>query len=261
MTFPADPTPQPIDPTRADALNPLAENPSASDQWDLDEDPQNAPGEAPAKLTPQPATARPQAAAAPVANSPLPSQHPSAPRFSRAEKLSLAIFVALLLVAAVWMLRMLADNVPVSTATAVRFPVAGSLTTLTNVESFWRRPVTTGPSPDRFRLGARLLPVARITLDPSSASGALRIFFRNPAGESVGDPTTLAFANGRFSATGTPVADITATDGFHEDGMHAAYLAGQSAPWMLDLREAASTNAPADEFTPLLQLPISPERR
>jgi len=253
MTFPADSTPEPTDPTRSTDVDPLAENPAASHHWDLDEDSAAAPVQLPITFAPQPIiAAQPTSLEVPYL----------APRLTRREKLALAVFVALLLAVAIWMLRTLAQHVPTTHTSdlAVRYPVAGSHATLASVETFWRPPVTTGPAQDRFRQGARLLPVARITLDASSGSGALRVFFRNETGSTVGDPTTLAFANGRFN-NGSAVADITASDGFHEDGMHAAYLADQSAPWVLDLREGPSPTAPADEFKPLLEIPISADRR
>jgi hypothetical protein len=255
MTFPADPPPQPTDPAGSADGDPLGEN------WDLDEDSAAAPVDLPATLAPQPSSAAPQPALA-AATPTSPAQSLLASRLTRGEKLALAFSAALLLVVAIWMLRMLAQHVPTTHTSdlAVRYPVAGSHATLASVETFWRPPVTSGPAQDRFRQGARLLPVARITLDASSGSGALRVFFRNQTGATVGDPTTLAFANGRFD-NATAVADIIATDGFREDAMHAAYLADQSAPWMLDLREGPSPTARAEEFKPLLEIPISADRR
>jgi hypothetical protein len=258
MNFPTDPLPGPI---AAHGAKPGTggpqEIPSPDGFWELDDEsavpaaqpPAPAPPAANPEMPPTPAPAEPPA--------------PGSPRSTRAEKFALGGFAALLLAAATWMLLMLAHHVPTTDAAAraIRFPFAGKLATVAIVETFWRAPVTTGSSPDRFRQGARLLPVARITLDPASASGALRIFFRNEAGEIVGDPTTLTFLNGCFATTGTAVVDVTATDGFRDEAMYAVYRARQSAPWMLVLLEAPAAGAPARDFRPLLDIPISTDRR
>jgi len=253
MNFPTDPTPGPID---AQGPNPGSDGsreiPSADGFWELDEDSATAP----AGLPPAPTTA-------PTAPAPADSPATGTIRPSRSEKFALGGFAALLLAAATWMLLMLAHNVPTTDADdlSVRFPVAGKCATLARVETFWRHPVTTGNSPDRFRHGARLLPVARIALDPASGSGALRVFFRDENGETIGDPTTLTFLNGRFPDSDSALIDVVATDGFRDEATYAAYRAGHSATWMLVLLEAPTAAAPAREFHPLLDVPISPERR
>jgi hypothetical protein len=169
----------------------------------------------------------------------------------------------LLLLVAVWVVRMLAAHVPTmnSAELGANYPHAGTHATLAGVQTHWRAPVSSGPNKDRFRQGALLLPVARITLAQRSGSGALRVFFRDSNGEIVGDPTTVAFADGRFATTNSEVIEIVATDGFRQEGLHAAYVAGQGGAWMLEMREAATVDAGAGAFTVLLETPISPQRR
>lgn len=259
MSQPTAPTPPPGD-----------SDGDAAHAWDIDDEPSAgpaaqaaSPNQATPAATPAPA---PPILAEPAEPAPQPTPGP-APGAARAtttgEKAALAVLGLVLLLSAAWLVRMVAVHVPTydSAAQAASFPLAGGHATLADVQTYWREPVTSGPQADRFRPGVLMLPCAQLTLAPRQGAGALRVFFHDSEGQIVGDPTTLAIRDGAFIANGSPSITITATDGFRDHGQHTAYLAKQIDAWHLSIREAPTAEAPASQFTPLLEIPISPERR
>jgi hypothetical protein len=134
----------------------------------------------------------------------------------------------------------------------VVYPVRGSHLTITKLVTYWRAPVTTGDQREIVRRGVVLIPVVELTV--SGGPGAVRVLFNNEQGKKSGDPITRA-VNGETTLV------IPATDGFEDISMHAAYRTNLSKPWVIQVSEAASENAPGVEFKALLKTPISPEKR
>lgn len=137
-------------------------------------------------------------------------------------------------------------------AKANDFPIKGGKFTVNSATSYWRAPVTGGPSPDMFRRGTRLLPV--LELNVSGGPGAVRVLFRNDDRSVVGDMVTRAIRDGS-SLT------IPATAGFDDPGMHAAYRTGESKPWTIEVFEAPSEDAAGKDFKKLFEMNISTELR
>lgn len=128
------------------------------------------------------------------------------------------------------------------------YPVRGSHLTVTKLVSYWRQPLAT----ETVRRGVVLIPVVELTV--SGGPGAIRVVFANEHGKETGDLITRA-VNGEATLV------IPATDGFEDVSMHAAYRADLSKPWLLQISEAPSAGATRAEFKPLLNEPISPEKR
>ncbi len=132
------------------------------------------------------------------------------------------------------------------------FPVEGRHLTIRSADSFWRAPVSEGKDAETFRRGTQLLPVVELT--SSGSPGAVRVIFRDQDGRGAGDVVTLAIK------PGVPL-QIAATAGFEDVGMHAAYRAGQSEPWTIEVFEAPSETAPNSDFKKLFEIDISTDRR
>jgi len=130
-----------------------------------------------------------------------------------------------------------------------KFPVKGERITIEAAQSFWRAPVV---GSDTFRRGTELLPVASITTRGGPA--ALRVFFRDSAGQVVGDAVN-------HSVGGAGTFEVAATAGFEESWMHDTYRTARDKPWTIELLEGPSQAAPAGDFKTLLEMKISPERR
>jgi len=175
-------------------------------------------------------------------------------RLSKAERIGLVSLLVLLLAGGIFALVVSSKNLPTETerAAAKDFPIAGSKVTVDSAVSYWRAPITDGPSPETFRRGTRLLPV--LDLKISKGSGAVRVLFRNEERTVVGDAVTRA-----IHGPGNVV--IAATAGFDDLGMHAAYRTGGSKPWIIEVYEAASENAAGRDFQKLFEMNISTDRR
>lgn len=133
-------------------------------------------------------------------------------------------------------------------AKANDFPIQGKQFQIQSADTYWRAP----KSDDPVRRDTQLIPV--LAMDSSGGPAAIRVFFRNGDGEFVGDAVTRTLkSGGKF--------EIAATAGFDDVGMHAAYRAGQSKPWTIEILEAPSENSPATEFKKLFELHVSPDRR
>ena len=128
------------------------------------------------------------------------------------------------------------------------FPVQGQHFTLLSATSHWRAPRPT----DTARRGTQLLPV--LILKSSGGPAAIRVFFRNSAGELVGDAVTRSIKVGSEM-------EIVATAGFDDVGMHAAYRSGPSKSWTIEVFEAPTENSAGPEFKKLFVTNISTDRR
>ncbi len=201
---------------------------------------------------------------------PRPSPQPAArtapqrPRMNRREALGLATFGVVLLVAAIWVLTRFFSQVPMKSAfvEAPDFPVKGEHASLADATTFWREPVRDGATRDITRREVVMIPVLELELEPENSSGgALRVVFRNGQGEPVGDSITRSFSAGRFDASGNAKVTFPATDGFLDEGAFNAYRTGKGDPWMADVLEGPSVDAPASSFKKLAPIPVLPLRR
>lgn len=132
------------------------------------------------------------------------------------------------------------------------FPIKGTMVKVDSAASYWRPPITDGPSPETVRRGTKLLPVLELQI--SEGSGAIRVLFRDEERTVVGDAVTRV-----VRGSGTVI--VAATAGFDDLGMHAAYRTGGSKPWTIEVYEAASETSPGKDFQRLFEMNISTDRR
>jgi hypothetical protein len=171
-------------------------------------------------------------------------------KLSRLEKIGLiSLFGLLLAAAAVWATISL-KGLPatIEKAKLKDFPIIGKHLQITSAETFWRVPIADGKGRDFFRRGTVLLPVVKLSIG-KQASG-VRLIFRNSEGDLVGDVVTRAVDAGQ-------TVEISATAGFDDMGMHAAYQTCSEKPWTIEVYEAATANAAASDFKKLFELNIS----
>ena len=173
---------------------------------------------------------------------------------SKVEKIGIIALLAILAVAAVFSIIQFRKNIPVEPLIAekLELPVEGDLITITEAETYWREPVESGENPDVVRRGVKLIPAVRI--NATSVSGAVRVLFRNDEGSVVGDNITRRISGGERM-------EIAATDGFNDVGMHAAYRAGETESWTVEVLEGPSTNAPIKKFQLLFKTEVSADMR
>jgi len=176
---------------------------------------------------------------------------------SSTEKIALsaiaAIFIGLTIYGYIWLRGKNNDAV---TADTLELPVEGKHATITEFSTFWKSP---GKAPG-IKLGAVVVPAASITLSDDSNSGALRIYFRNATQDSIGDPITISFQNGKFE-NGTNTIEVSASDGFHLKGDFHAYQMDSSLAWKVDVLEAGSSSATGSGYTILFDTPVAPTMR
>ena len=131
---------------------------------------------------------------------------------------------------------------------AIDFPIVGKYLSIASATNFWREPKST----ETVRRGTQLVPV--LELSASGKPAAIRVLFRNSEGEVVGDAVT------RHIQPGAPL-QVTATAGFDDVGMHAAYRTGREKPWTIEILEASSENSVGSDYKKLFEMDVSPERR
>jgi hypothetical protein len=172
---------------------------------------------------------------------------------SAVERIGLALLVLLLLAGGAVILVFSNKHLPreAQRAKANDFPIKGQHLTVDSAVSYWREPITTGNDRDSVRRGTQLLPVLEITAHGGPA--AVRVYFRNEDHAVIGDAVTKTVRDG------TPMP-IPATAGFDDLGMHAAYRTGESKPWIIEVFEAPSENAPGNSFRKLFEMNISTDR-
>jgi hypothetical protein len=256
---------------RADHDGPLGSrsgrSPQSDEIGDLDEPRERLPHPAPAPAPqPEPAPApQPAAAATPPVTSSGSTTAPAIPRprIHRRDAINLAAFAFVLLLAAIWVLTRFFSLFEFKSQFVEMpdFPLKGQHASIGGADTFWREPVRSGEQRDFARREVAMIPVLELTLDPASSAGALLVIFRNGQGEPVGDAIRRSFRDGRFDASGNATITFPATDGFVEEGNYHAYRTGKGDPWMAEVLEGPSVDAPAGDFRPLAPIPVSPLRR
>ena len=177
---------------------------------------------------------------------------------SKAEKTAVLGVGACILLAAIWALTLFFSSIRTDTPDVdLDYPISGKVITIESATTYWRKP---NPETDRgIRPTAKLVPVANIKLE-SGQSGALRLLFRDDADDIIGDPITLTITDGRL-ADGSQEIRVYATDGFSDEGDHAAYVTEQITKWYVEVKEGPDANAPGDAFKELCRIPISKTRK
>ena len=173
--------------------------------------------------------------------------------YSKTEKLSVCILAAVLLLGGILSVIYFSNKVPTKPiiAEAIDFPVEGKRISITDAVSYWREPnIANG---DIVKRDTKLIPVLDISLTAKKPT-ALRIFFRNDTGDVVGDGVTR-------EVTGETKFSVPATAGFDDIGMHAAYRTGGSPPWFIQVYEGPDINASREQFSKVLEMEISTDRR
>lgn len=175
-------------------------------------------------------------------------------KLTKLEKTSMiAIVVALITTAALTILHFYKE-IPVGSEIAekISLPVEGEIISVSAFETYWRKPITQGETPDIVRGGVILIPTIKI--QASGKSGAIRVFFRDGEGDFVGDSTTLIISKNE-------TLTISATDGFTDKSMHASYRTGQTSRWIIQILEGPSIDAPIEKFETLFETEISTDIR
>ncbi len=181
------------------------------------------------------------------------SLHPHL-RLSKVERIGLILLLGLLVTGGVAAIVFSLNRLPTESARAKTndFPIKGAMIEVDSATSYWRAPITDGPSPEIVRRDTKLLPV--LDLQIRGGTGAVRVLFRDDNRTAVGDAVTHA-----VRGAGTLV--IPATAGFDDVGMHAAYRTGGSKPWTIEVYEAASETASGMDFKKVFEMNISTDRR
>jgi hypothetical protein len=185
-------------------------------------------------------------------------------RFERREAVGLAAFAVVLSLVAIWVLALFFSRLEFKSEfiEMPNFPTSGQHASVAAAETFWREPIRDGAGRDFARREAKMIPVLELTLEsPRSPGGALLVIFRNGEGEPIGDSIRRSFRSGTFDASGSSAMSFPATDGFVEEGAYQAYRTGRGRPWVAEVLEGPSVDAPADTFKPLATIPVSPLRR
>lgn len=170
---------------------------------------------------------------------------------SKSEKLGLIGFAVLLLAGILFFFANSINKLPEEERflTPGDLPIAGEKVSADEIKSYWREPDIAGG--ETVRHGTLLVPVVELGV---SGGGAVRVFFRDSDGATVGDGVTRT-VNGKSTIT------ITATAGFDDQGMFAAYRTGETKSWKIEVFEGSSIQAPGSEFKKLFEMPISTQRR
>lgn len=196
---------------------------------------------------------------APADQSPVPAALPISPLFSisplsKIEKIAIFLLCSALLLGAALTLIHFSSRVPTRPLIAdkVDFPVSGKIVSITAAGTYWRKPVTSGDNADVVRRDTQLIPVLKLNL--SSKSGVIRVFFRNEDGNVVGDAITRSVA-------GDSEITVSATAGFEDLGMHAAYRTGSGKRWVAQVFEAPSATASREDFRMVLEMEIDTQIR
>lgn len=185
-----------------------------------------------------------------------PRPNPGAPHrksFSRNEIIAMgSVLLTLMLLAGFYMISAL-GGLPraVDPYQKPALPAKGDHFEVSEVRTYWRVPVTTGPDADTVQRGTELMPM--VELVASGENAALRVQFRNSEGMAVGDPITR---NVRGSTTLT----IPSTAGLEDINTHNAYRTGLIEPWTVEILEASAGTTSGESFRSLITVPISPDR-
>ncbi len=178
---------------------------------------------------------------------------PSLSSFTKTERVAVFSLFGVLAVAAVLAIFYF-NRVPTRSLIAEKteFPAIGKLVEIRSAKTYWRKPITTGDNADTVRRGTALIPVVHLKL--SSKPCAIRVFFRDTDGIVIGDAITHA-------VSGEQDLVISATAGFDDIGMHAAYRTGEQEPWSIEVYEGPNRSADRKNFRIIVSLPISTDIR
>lgn len=173
---------------------------------------------------------------------------------TKIEKIGISVLVAILALTATLSIIHFSNRVPLKPLIAedLDLPIEGKVIKVTSVATFWREPITEGEDRDVVRRGVKLIPVIRMGIE--GKSGAIRVLFRNENGAVVGD-------NISRPVTKKASLEISATDGFNDIGMHAAYRTGESDRWVVQVLEGPTVNAPMDNFRIVFETEVSTDMR
>lgn len=179
---------------------------------------------------------------------------PSITSMNKMEKIAISCLFAALALGAILTLIHFSSRVPTRPLVTqeIDYPVSGEIVEITRAITYWRSPVTTGENADVVRRGTQLIPVLKMSI--GGKSGVIRVFFRNEDGIVIGDGITRA-------VKGEAEITVAATAGFEDVGMHTAYRTGDSLPWVVQVFEGPSANAPHEKFRKLLETEISTQIR
>ncbi len=186
---------------------------------------------------------------------------------SAVEKITLVTLAVALIGLGIWGYVFIYEknNLAVTEAT-LNLPIEGKYATVTKLSTFW---ISAGKSAG-IKLGVAVVPVAQITLDDESSSGALRVFFRDAEKNRVGDPITINFENGKFTApnkTNISITDsgstatVSATNGFQLESDFSAYQMDSTLTWKVHVLEADSSSAAGSSFEDLFNTGVEPKRQ
>ncbi len=194
------------------------------------------------------------------------SSVPKKTPLSMTEKIALSALAAILIGLAIWGYSFLYQKNFLEKESSLKLPAQGQYATVSKFSSFW----TSAGKSAGIRLGVAVVPAASITLDESSTSGALRVFFRNADNDRIGDPITLSFQNGKFTAPNSPhislsddgsTANISSSDGFSLEGDFHAYQMDESLAWKVHVLEAESAAAKGTSYKELFSTKMEPTRQ
>ena len=173
------------------------------------------------------------------------------------EKVTLAALAAVMIGLLVWSCIWLSGrNKIANTREKVELPVVGQQATITALSTFW----VTSKNSQGVNREAVVLPAITITLDEiASKNGALRLFFKNADDKSIGDPISLSFENGKFSNDSNTI-EVSASDGFRQEGQFHAYQVDEAKPWRVLILEAPSADSLGTEFIELIDAPVDARR-
>lgn len=181
---------------------------------------------------------------------------PLAPKLNlnRIERISLGTLAALILIGGGMFYFNTISRIPAPTelTQSKDFPISGNKLTILSAVTYWREPITSGENADKVRRDTVLVPV--VDLASSGGPAALRVFFRDDKGELVGDAVSRA-------AQGEMKFNLSATAGFEDFGLHAAYRTGQTEPWTIEVLEAPSEDSLPGDFRKIFEMNIAADRR
>ncbi len=184
---------------------------------------------------------------------PDPSAWKQSLRISTLEGVGLSLMVLILLASSVIFVVAGINRLPKieEPAVAADFPMNGKSITIQSVDTFWRKPISTGENADTFRRGSVLLPVMEISC--SKGSAALRIIFRDSEGTAMGDTKVINLRKEQK-------VQVVGTAGFEEIGLFTSYRAGNEKPWTIEVYEASSIDG-SGNFVSLFKTNISINQR
>jgi hypothetical protein len=175
---------------------------------------------------------------------------PPSVAFTKIEKIALLALCAICGFGAIFVLMHFSSTIPTRALIAekIDFPVFGKIIKIMDANTYWREPLTTDGSGDVVSIESKLIPVLKLNL--GSKSGAIRVFFRNDEGFVVGDSITRTLK-------GETELIISATAGFEDVSMHAAYRVGDGKDWIVQVFEGPSATAPVEKFHKVLEMEMS----